>query len=99
MRRGAITRESVVKAIAEHDELGRDAFLLRYGFGEARSYVLLYEGREYDSKAIAGVAHKWDHGRALTRRRVQRWQGPRGHLAEASWLPGQGSQEPRLGAG
>ncbi|MFF7921764.1 HNH endonuclease [Streptomyces mirabilis] len=66
MRRGAITREAVLKALAEHDELGRDAFLAKYGFGEARSYVLLHEGREYDSKAVAGVAHKWGHGRALT---------------------------------
>ncbi|WP_329287418.1 HNH endonuclease [Streptomyces sp. NBC_01455] len=87
MRRGAITRESVVKAIAEHDELGRDAFLLRYGFGEARSYVLLYEGREYDSKAIAGVAHKWDHGRALT---AGEFSGGRDHAV--TWLKRLGFQ-------
>ncbi|WP_434976435.1 HNH endonuclease [Streptomyces puniciscabiei] len=65
MRRGAITRESVLNAIAEHDELGREVFLSTYHFGKARSYVLVHRGREYDSKAIAGVAHKWDQGRAL----------------------------------
>lgn len=53
MRRGAITLESVLKTVAEHDVLGREAFLSKYGFGEARSYVLVHEGREYDSKAIA----------------------------------------------
>ncbi|MET9531222.1 HNH endonuclease [Streptomyces sp. NPDC006649] len=65
MRRGAITRESVLKALAEHDDLGRDAFLAKYGFEGARSYVLVHEGREYDSKAVAGVAHKWEQGQAL----------------------------------
>ncbi|MEV0023313.1 HNH endonuclease [Streptomyces atroolivaceus] len=56
----------MLKALAEHDELGRDVFLARYGFGAARSYALVHEGQEYDSKAVAGVAHKWDQGRALT---------------------------------
>ncbi|MFF3143336.1 HNH endonuclease [Streptomyces sp. NPDC057927] len=87
MRRGAITRESVVKAVAEHDELGREAFLQRYGFGEARSYVLMYEGREYDSKAIAGVAHKWDQGRALT---AGEFSGGRDHAV--AWLKRLGFQ-------
>ncbi|MEV5683261.1 hypothetical protein AB0L68_08715 [Streptomyces sp. NPDC052164] len=58
MRRGVIKRESVLKVLAEHDELGREAFLAKYGFGEARSYVLVHDGQEYDSKAVAGVAHK-----------------------------------------
>ncbi|MFF2009198.1 HNH endonuclease [Streptomyces sp. NPDC058195] len=66
MRRGAITRDSVLKTLTEYDALGRDAFLAKYGFGVARSYVLVHEGREYDSKAVAGVAHQGDQGRALT---------------------------------
>ncbi|MER5948270.1 HNH endonuclease [Streptomyces sp. NPDC001904] len=65
MRKGAITRDAVLQAIAEYDELGRSGFLGKYGFSEARSYLLLHEGREYDSKAVAGAAHLWDHGRAL----------------------------------
>ncbi|MDI1458713.1 HNH endonuclease [Streptomyces sp. ATE26] len=65
MRKGAITRAAVLKSIVEYDEVGRSEFLAKYGFSEARSYLLLHEGRGYDSKAIAGVAHKWDHGRAL----------------------------------
>lgn len=81
MRRGAITRQSVLKALAEHDELGRDVFLGTYGFREARSYVLVYEGREYDSKAVAGVAHKWDQGRALA---ANEFSGGKHHAA--AWL-------------
>src|SRR5215217_4093993 len=54
-----LTRASVLAAIEEHDRFGRDEFLRQYGFGPARDYRLLYEGRSYDSKAIAGVAHRF----------------------------------------
>ncbi len=54
-----ITRSHVLSAIAEFDELGREAFLAKYGYGEAKAYYLVYEGREYDSKAIAGVARRY----------------------------------------
>lgn len=52
-----INREGVLKAIAEFDQLGRDAFLDRHGFGRSRTYFLVHDGNHYDSKAIAGVAH------------------------------------------
>ncbi|MCK5712276.1 MAG: (2Fe-2S)-binding protein, partial [Hyphomicrobiaceae bacterium] len=52
-----ITREAVEKAIDECDSRGPDEFLSKYGFGHARQYVLVYEGREYYSKAIVGAAH------------------------------------------
>ena len=52
-----ISREAVLAAIAECDRLGRDAFLAKYGFGRAKRYFLDHAGREYDSKAIIGVAH------------------------------------------
>ncbi|MEU3366737.1 HNH endonuclease [Streptomyces pseudogriseolus] len=87
MHRGAITRESVLKAIAEHDKLGREAFLETYHFGRARSYVLVHEGQEYDSKAIAGVAHKWDQGRALA---PSEFSGGKEHAA--AWLKRLGFQ-------
>lgn len=49
----------MLKVLVERDELGREAFLKKYGFGEARSYVVVHEGREYDSKAaVAGVAQR-----------------------------------------
>ena len=50
-------RGAVLSAIEEFDQLGRVAFLKKYGFGHARSYFLRYRGRRYDSKAIAGAAH------------------------------------------
>ena len=54
-----LTRGSVLRAIAEFDKLGREAFLDRYGFGRSRSYFLVHQGRHYDSKAVAGVAHRF----------------------------------------
>ena len=52
-----ITRTAVLAAIAEYDRLGQDEFLDKYGFDRARSYLLIHNGKAYDSKAIVGVAH------------------------------------------
>ncbi|MFH8340888.1 HNH endonuclease [Streptomyces sp. AM6-12] len=60
-----ITRAGILRAIDEHDRLGVDAFRATYGFHAAATYLLVHEGRHYDSKAIAGVAHKYDFGEAL----------------------------------
>lgn len=49
-------RSAVLQAMVEFDELGRDAFLARYGYGPARSYFVMHDGKRYDSKAIVGVA-------------------------------------------
>lgn len=54
-------RAAVLQAMAEFDEIGRDAFLAKYGYGPARSYFVLQDGRHYDSKAIAGAAHGYEH--------------------------------------
>ena len=54
-----ITRQSVLEAIEEFDQVGRNYFLKKYHFGHAKSYWLVYDGRKYDSKAIIGVAHKY----------------------------------------
>lgn len=51
------SRQAVLDAIAEFDRLGRDVFLDKYGFGRAREYFLVVDGRRYDSKAIVGAAH------------------------------------------
>lgn len=52
-----ITRDAVLAAISEYDRVGQDEFLKTYGFKEARSYRLIYNGKAYDSKAIVGAAH------------------------------------------
>ncbi|MER6021194.1 HNH endonuclease [Streptomyces anulatus] len=81
MRKGAISRDGVFQALTEYDDLGQDKFLSKYGYRPATGYLLLHEERTYDSKAIAGVAHKFDQGRAL---RPDELIGGRSHAAR--WL-------------
>jgi 5-methylcytosine-specific restriction protein A len=57
-------RDAVLAAVAEFDSLGRETFLNRYGFKPARTYFLEYDGREYDSKAIVGVAYGYANNTA-----------------------------------
>ena len=54
--------------MAEFDQIGRDAFLEKYGFGPARDYMVVEDGREYDSKALLGAAyrHQFTGGEPLT---------------------------------
>jgi hypothetical protein len=59
-------RDAVLKAIREHDSLGRPSFLAKYGYGRAKTWMLLHDGAEYDSKAIAGVAVLIQFGRRPT---------------------------------
>ena len=40
--------DAVRQALAEFDRLGREAFLEKYGFGPARGYFVVHEGRRYD---------------------------------------------------
>jgi putative restriction endonuclease len=54
-------RSAVVQAIAEYDALGRERFLEKYGFGPARRFYLRHSGRLYDSKAVVGAAHGFQH--------------------------------------
>lgn len=55
------SREAVLRTLDLHDRFGADEFLHRYGFGRSHRYRLLHGGREYDSKAVAGVAFGLQH--------------------------------------
>jgi len=54
---GQITSVDIEGTVDEFDQLGRQAFLDKYGFGLATTYLLHCRGRFYDPKAIVGVAH------------------------------------------
>ncbi len=58
-----VSRREILQAVAEYDRLGQDRFLDKYGFGVARSYRLVVDGKTYDSKAIVGAAHGFLPGR------------------------------------
>jgi AAA domain (dynein-related subfamily)/EVE domain len=49
---------AVEEAAAECDRLGRERFLETYGFKPSRKFAVRINGKVYDSKAIAAVAHK-----------------------------------------
>lgn len=85
MRKGAISRDDILKTLQEYDERGGPAFLDWYGFKDARDYLLLHDGKEYASKAVAGVAHKHQHGRPLT---SGEFSGGVGHAVD--WLKREG---------
>jgi 5-methylcytosine-specific restriction protein A len=53
---------AIEQTLDEHDVLGRDAFLKKYGFGKAREYFLIARGNEYDSKAVVGAALRFQVG-------------------------------------
>ena len=55
-----VTSVGVERAIDEYDQLGKEAFLAQFGFGEARGYFLIRGERRYDSEAIVGAAHGYD---------------------------------------
>lgn len=55
----------VRQAAAEYDELGQEEFLTLYGFGRAQAYLLIIDGKPYDSKAILGVAYRHATGKPL----------------------------------
>jgi 5-methylcytosine-specific restriction enzyme A len=58
-----LSRHEILQAVAEYDRLGQDRFLEKYGFGMARSYRLVVDGKTYDSKAIVGAAYGFLPGR------------------------------------
>jgi hypothetical protein len=51
-----VTRDEVLEAIAECDELGMQAFLEKHGYRPSLRFQLRHLGRSYPSKAILGVA-------------------------------------------
>jgi hypothetical protein len=60
-----VQRQHVRQAAAEYDRLERDEFLHLHHFGTATAYLLILDGKSYDSKAILGVAYQLATGRPL----------------------------------
>jgi len=62
------SRDAVLAAIREHDQLGPEQFLAKYDRGPSLRYVLRYEGSDYPAKAMvyAGYAHQYPDREPLT---------------------------------
>ncbi|WP_407560766.1 HNH endonuclease [Streptomyces sp. 184] len=80
MALGDVGRAEILRAVGEFDRLGRAAFLRRYGFQESRRYVLVVDGRRYDSKAVVGAAHGFLPGREPLA--ASEFSGGRGHAVK-----------------
>jgi hypothetical protein len=59
----AVTRQHILKALAEYDDRGKDAFLGVYGFSSSPASTLVHDDKVYDAKAVLGVAHRYATGR------------------------------------
>jgi hypothetical protein len=64
-----VTRDNVVRAIAEYDRLGPEKFFAQHGFGPTTTYDLVWSGtdakRRYPPKAILGAAYEFATGKRL----------------------------------
>lgn len=60
---GDLTVSAVNSAIDEYEQLGGEAFRARYGFGPSKDFFVIRGGKSYDSKAIAGAAHRYLPGK------------------------------------
>jgi hypothetical protein len=60
-----VTRDDVLRAIQEYDQLGEEQFFTKHGFGPSRSYELIWEKRHYPHKAILGTAYEVATGQRL----------------------------------
>jgi len=63
--RAGVTHDDVLRAIHEYDRLGPEQFFSAHGFGQSRSYELVWEERHYPHKAILGTAYELATGQRL----------------------------------
>ena len=62
----SIDSRAMWKAITEFNNLGRLQFLKRYGFRRSSRYLLHFDQRIYDAKALVAAAYKAATGASLT---------------------------------
>ena len=60
-----VTRTEVLRAIAEYDQLGAEAFFAAHGFAPTTTYDLVWDERRYPPKAILGTAYEFATGQRL----------------------------------
>lgn len=61
----SVSREDVVRAIQEYDQLGPESFYSKHGFGPTTTYDLVWDERRYPPKAILGTAYEFATGQRL----------------------------------
>jgi hypothetical protein len=61
----SVTRDDVVRAVAEYDRLGPQGFFAAHGFGPTTTYDLIWDEHRYPPKAILGTAYEFATGQRL----------------------------------
>jgi hypothetical protein len=61
----SVTRDEVLRAIKEFDELGPERFYSEHGFAPTTTYELVLDERRYPPKAILGTAYEFATGQRL----------------------------------
>jgi len=61
----SVTRDDVVRAVAEYDRLGPQGFFAAHGFGPTTTYDLIWDEHRYPPKAILGTAYELATGQRL----------------------------------
>lgn len=60
-----VTRDAILDAVDQYEDLGRDSFLSTYGFAAQRDVQLEYVGQKYDGMAVIAAAHGFATGTPL----------------------------------
>ena len=60
-----VTRDEVLRAIQEYDQLGPEQFFSEHGFAPTTTYDLVWEKHRYPPKAILGTAYEFATGQRL----------------------------------
>jgi hypothetical protein len=60
-----VTRDEVVRAIHEYDQLGAEAFFSAHGYAPTTTYDLVWDKHRYPPKAILGTAYEFATGTRL----------------------------------
>jgi hypothetical protein len=61
----SVTRDDVLRAIKEFDQLGPERFYSEHGFAPTTTYELVLDKRRYPPKAILGTAYEFATGQRL----------------------------------
>ena len=60
-----VTRDHVVRALQQYDQLGPEKFFAAHGFAPTTTYDLVWDQRRYPPKAILGTAYEFATGQRL----------------------------------
>ena len=61
----SVSRDDVLRAIKEFDQLGPERFYSEHGYAPTTTYELVQDERRYPPKAILGTAYEFSTGQRL----------------------------------